>query len=528
MPMSIKGPKGDTGPAGGGGAAIDVAVLLTRDYALNAPELIDMDAMTLNTEHPMFAGPNSYLSWAPGDVALIEDNLADPTGNGGVWVLGALTDPAAVPLTRHPDYPDASSPIAKGTRFRVLRAYPQQLSWRFSAADTDTGGDTIKATFVDSIFAVPEGTPVVLFKHPGGTLPAGLVVGQTYFVLAQVINYTRPQTNYNLTFQLTEDYSTFPPVPVDLTSAGVDDGDTSAIGAAAFLLYGQTDGGAQSNITITGAEVIAGTLSGNDYTRADAGPLGIAASTPGGNVSGAGGHETFADGSGIAQGDNSQTASAGLSVGVNTRAIAAGVALGAGAFANRNAGAIGQYAQALAEGSFAAANGITHNVGEICIGGVYPFGGSAYGVQRYRAIMFNGAPIDATPIRMRAAGIPVKDAPLELGAYLQPGTAFVFNGWAVAVNGASGTDMAAWKVEGVVTIDTSGGGHQCLATVTRVAHTAGDAEAYELEIDVNATDLRLDVIATGVAGVLFDCLLQGQTLETGDYWGLSFPALVAG
>lgn len=524
MPLTIPGPQGPAGAAGGD-AALDVALLLTQDMLRGGGTSLIDAGPTLNLAHPLFSAifDADASAFADGAVVIVDDGGA---GAGGIYTMaGVASDPGIVTLTRHVDYPDASSPVPQGTRFRVRHSF-QQSGWPFQPDNVDAGADTVTVHNMPGWLRIEAGQKGCVFGYAGGAvLPAGLGEGVDFtLVLASTAYELGTTQGYEAVLQFqTGD----PPVTVDITDAGSGDGTTGLL----FIKGRGSDGTRGTDVVVVGPGATAGALTGNVMERADRSAKGVMSADAETSVYERDPQAGAADVAGVASGGSARAERDAVASGTMARAAAAGIASGRSAFAASSAVALGFGTLALGFGSVAGGSGArAWNMGEVALGGITSLPGPNFpGAFRGHDIFLGVFTDDATPVRAYSATQlgPPDDPGLLPGAFIPRGNVYVFRGVAIAVNAFTQTDMATWLIEGYFAHGADDVA-ACVATVTRLSHTAGEAAGYVLTIEANATDKRLDAIATGASGVLFSVRLDGGMLETADFWGLSFPAMIPG
>lgn len=259
------------------------------------------------------------MTLAPGMLVLISD-----TTYSGLWLMGSVASPAAIPLTRHPDYP-ATSAFKIGTTFHAAYAHPNlsEVLLETMPAPTDAITEQQIIPAEDSISSVfqwaARGNGYFRFSLLGAAVaPGGLSPGTWYYLREPVydvaIGYYKAAV---------EDVSF---TPVNITSTGTDDGGLGYMGIVQFtarFLNKQV------------IQVVEASTSGDLQSTFSDGYLTVLSST-------------FADETygGVIPGTGAQAGSGSVAYGPDAGSKTSAVAVGAGARAGVRAIGIGQGANA--------------------------------------------------------------------------------------------------------------------------------------------------------------------------------------
>jgi hypothetical protein len=220
-------------PAAGGPTlstpeAVDVVYV---DYFL--PHHLSWLAITigagpvLDTTLPVFSG----ITLTAGQTVYLQY-----TDYNGIWVLGSLAVPSAVPLTRHADWPSTAK-LRSGTKIRA-RMGPavrtsastgyetSPIAVSVSGLAVDTAADRIMGGFGQHAPCWFRFTSA----DSGASLPGGLTVGNWYQVVAPTTGFFEYSTFLPTCEVLDETFT-----PVDFTTTGTNSPSTFVIGTVEVL-----------------------------------------------------------------------------------------------------------------------------------------------------------------------------------------------------------------------------------------------------------------------------------------------------
>lgn len=204
--------------AGGGVSFSPVEVDEVIPVKLYIPNYVAVNVLSfsggllLDSSSPAFAD----MALAASDVVFINDGTYT-----GVWVLGSVASPAAIPLTRHSNYPDTTV-LQVGTRILAARSFPEWSSFTAGSVpgsfwlDSDmvlTAEDSIADL---SFYPLASRAPgwVKFTLDSGATMPGGLSAGTWYYL-------SNPTSVDGVWRTVVRDATL---TPVDITSVGINGG----------------------------------------------------------------------------------------------------------------------------------------------------------------------------------------------------------------------------------------------------------------------------------------------------------------
>lgn len=485
------------------------------------------------------------VAYAPGQTILLLTRSNENAYNG-VYVLGSVASPSAVPLTRHPEWP-STRVVAAGHKFYVKNVYRNYnftgepdipdtpITGEFTTSEVDTANDRIQLSYSDYPNKFAPGTRVRFTTT--GTLPTGLSAGTDYYV------YQAFRDRY-LALPRLSFVSSLGGSPIDITSVGSGTGtitvfprwgsnldhDIGNIGLVTLLLteWDSSSGGSVTGInTITSKWVFANSSlepeldspgsPNNQYfidpvvqgSNASTG-AGIAigsgsiASGPNGALSIGGG---IASGSGIAIGggqigpaNDGGRAFDSIAVGGNSSTIGGGsIAIGSNARAENNSLAVGVGAAATRSG-VTLGTGQGYNPQEVLISAAYSSNVTDnISSPEDRWVSFQMTVSDATETAALCGGQDGAGVYQPVAyASLSPNAFYVVDGEISAHDQMAAAYSASWRLFGTINAQSSDGTGEIHGYVVS-AGSGSDSKNLKFRFFYDATTNRLELYVTGIA-----------------------------
>lgn len=467
-------------------------------FVSNVTDFVNLSSMTFNATNPQWLGSYSTGGWSTGDLIWIID---DPTTGGittfnsGMWVLGSVATPSAIPLTRHPQFP-ATGILPAGSKITARRSFDEQTFGcemnEFTYFDPVT--DTVRVYIPDGL-PIDQGRPQSGSRYTirlpnGGVMPGGLFRNTEYWIINVTSSIPSGGNTPIYDFQLSLDNID----PVDITSAGSPD-------------PGYYDGGAkfdcidQKFLTYNAAiinslEIDIATMNDIGAFRVDVGSVVTPPNTPANT-----GITSVAWG-GTASGYNSISSGDGIAIGAFSAAGLSSIAIGVGAKVYDSAG-IGVGGSVNVQGISAGfgRGARTFNNGEISFGSWQIDLQAPAGRRTIHTAVSTPAGSGETPAKGGLGEFYL----MENGFVLYRNMGFAFNGLIIAKS-TDNSQMASWAVSGFMSYD-SNTNPQCVSTVTLVSTTSGEANDWQVRFAANVTSGRIEMLVT-----------PGTTLDV-EWWG---------
>lgn len=486
------------------------------------------------------------VAYAAGQTILLLTETNEQSYNG-VYTLGSVSNLAAVPLTRHADWP-TSRLVASGHRFYVRNLYRRYtlnglpsiegvtITGDFLAAGVDTVNDRITLDYTEYPQHWEPGTKVRFTTT--GTLPAGLSAGVDYYVY-----YAYRESHYALPRLVIAD--SLGGTPINLTSTGSGTGTITIqprwgsnlvhdVGNVGFVTLRMTEwettfgGTVQGRAAITAhwvfelvsmepevdnpafpANQVFGTpvVAGGGASAGTGVAIGGGATATGATGAIAIGNASSAAGSSIAIGNGSQIAPLGdgtfaydsIAIGADTIAFGGNsIAVGSGARAESQAVSLGRSATSK-RGGVTLGSGAGLNPHEVLLGGTFANNGvDNVSPEEQRSISFQLTVSDATETAALCGGMDGTGIFLPSAyAVLPDNGVYVVDGEITAHDQTDGLYAGVWRLFGVLNTQTSGGS----GAIHGYVCAAGGAQAANLKFRFNydtATN-RLELFVKGIA-----------------------------
>jgi hypothetical protein len=460
-------------------------------------DVFDDTALTIDFTHPSLNDEDETgMDPVVGQVVYVQPDSSQDITTEGVYVLGSVADPSAVPITRHSSWP-ASRPIYQGTEFLCARGprYPAGgIDEPISASEVNVAGDTIQSGYLHL-----EAAQLVQLASldSGAIMPGGLSLG---FYRVHDVVYVPDAGEYGQ-FCRAQLRALGSGSPVNITSTG-SNGSSSYI----FLVVPKVSLALTSpcRLTVRGTDDASHVVVWG--TQAQLGVLEIVtlgSYTPDGPVFGVGiGLYAVAGIGASAVGDYSR-AVFGDAVAVGNEAYAKNAtAIGSYSMAEFRGLALGLFSSACAD-SVSMLGAQVKNSRQVSIG--YWDLPTVNARSGYSFALFHGTTTSAT------------EAALDGGShrggsdfYVRPGTSFVFEGVAQA---ASNAGVASWSVRGLYVRQISGNA-AVQAAFTPIARSSAYA-GVTLRLDVDPTTEHLKAFVTGITDTIdWTVSLMGSVLDS--------------